>query len=545
MPSITIEHSHNLHEVFYVGSYLIMFAFIIYVAVRRKYPLYPFLLILLCMSLFAMIGGKLLSYSISEWKQIIHDLKFPYTDGKRLFGYFLFGFLGLIISRKALRFNKEIYDILAFAWPIRLIVARMGCLFGGCCYGIPTQADWGIRYANSFPAYKDQLHSGLVSYDSSHSLFVHPTQLYEIVLGVVILLLIILVRQKRFFKNNLSLLILSVAVYGASRFFIEFLRVRGDMIHGLNNTQWGVLIFIAISTILILITEKRPTWRSRDSFNAEQARSGTLFLSLGIIILILLLLQWMSPLEMIVCSLILAFLVIGIIFQIIRLKSKLQHVRISAVLILISILLMGQKAEVASDTLNVIKNHISIGFGAMAGREAKMCGGYNEYSAIGAEIGYSFTDQKNHNHFIATEFYRMNYENEAYLGISPYYEFRGKILGLGAGINYSPYPSVSKDTDFMPRVSLRIGRQDKIFLDGRFSNHLPSGLPLIQAGIGFRIGPDTPFQNKTILRIGISEAGFYLNPRLSYQDQLILDPFFAISSSENYQLGLRLFLLID
>ncbi|MEN8250749.1 MAG: prolipoprotein diacylglyceryl transferase family protein [Bacteroidota bacterium] len=545
MPSITIEQSHNLHEVFYVGSYLIMFAFLIYTAVKRKYPLYPFLLILLCMSLFAMIGGKLLSYSISEWKQIIHDLKFPYTDKKRLFGYFLFGFLGLVISRKALKYNKEIYDILAYAWPIRLIVARMGCLFGGCCYGIPTQSDWGIRYANSFPAFQDQLHSGLVTYDSSHSLFVHPTQVYEMVLGMIILLLISLVRQKRYFKNNLSLLILSVAVYGAFRFFIEFLRIRGDIIHGLNNTQWGILILIAISTILILITENRETWHSRKSFYAEQARSAKLFLSLGIMILILLVLQWMSPFELIICSLILVFLVTGIIFQIIRLKSSPQHVRISAVLILISILLMGQKAEVASDTLQVIKNHISIGFGGMFGREEKMCGGYDEYQAIGAEIGYSFTDQKNYNHFIATEFYRMNFDNEANFGISPYYEFRGRNLGLGAGINYSPYYSSLKGADFLPRVNLRIGSQDKFFIDGRFSNHLPSGLPHFQAGIGFRVGPNTPFQNKNILRIGISEAGFYLNPRLNIENQIIFEPFFAFGSSENYQLGVRFFVLID
>ena len=129
------------------------------------------------------------------------------------------------------------------------------------------------------------------------------------VLGVIVLLIIILVRKKKFFKINLSLLYLSVAVYGAFRFFIEFLRVRGNIIHGLNNTQWGILILIAISTILLLITEKRQTSHSLKLLYAEQPRSGTLFLSLGIVILILLLLQWMSPIELVICSIILAFLV--------------------------------------------------------------------------------------------------------------------------------------------------------------------------------------------------------------------------------------------
>ena len=194
-------------------------------------------------------------------------------------------------------------------------------------------------------------------------------------------------------------------------------------------------------------------------------------------ILILLLLQWMSPFELIICSLILAFLLTGIIYHLIRLKSNLKHVRISVTLILISIVVMSQNSEVALDTLQEIKNYVSIGFGGMFGREEATCGGYNEYQAIGAEIGYSFNDQNKHNHFIATEFYRMNFDNQANFGISPYYEFRGSLLGLGAGLNYSPYYSSIKGTDFLPRVNLRVGRQDKFFLDGRFSNHLPSGLP--------------------------------------------------------------------
>jgi len=522
-----------------------MFAFLIYQAVKRKYPLYPFLLILLSMSLFAMIGGKLLSYSIPEWKQIFHDLKFPYTDKKRILGYLIFGFLGLVISRKALKFNKEIYYILAYALPIRLIVARMGCLFGGCCYGTPTQSEWGIRYANSFPAFQDHLHSGLVSYDSGHSLFVHPTQFYEMVLGVIVLLLIILVRKKKIFKNNLSLLFFSVAVYGAFRFFIEFLRVRGNIVYGLNNTQWGILILIAFITILILIIEKRQTSHSLRSFYAEQSRSGTLFLSLGIVILILLLLQWMSPIELIICSIILAFLFTGIIFQIIQLRSSLQHVSISAFLILISILIMGQKPEVAGDTLQIIRNQFSIGFGGMIGSEETTCGGYNEYSAIGAEIGYSFSDLDNNTHVFATELYQLNYDDEVFLGIGPYYEFRGTKIGLGVGFNYSPYQSNLKGTNFLPKVNLRMGRQDKFFVDARFSNHFPSGLPVMQVGIGFKIGLDTPYQNKNILRIGLSDAGFYINPRFNIQNSVLVDPFFALSSSENYQFGLRLFILIN
>ncbi len=56
-------------------------------------------------------------------------------------------------------------------------------------------------------------------------------------------------------------------------------------------------------------------------------------------------------------------------------------------------------ADVASDSLRVIKNHLSIGFGGMSGREAQLYGGYNDYSALGGEAGYAFTDKKNYNPF--------------------------------------------------------------------------------------------------------------------------------------------------
>jgi prolipoprotein diacylglyceryltransferase len=540
MPSITIEQSHNLQEVFYVGSYMLMLLFLVWLAIRRKYPLYPFLLILVSMSLFAMIGGKLMSYSIVEWNKIIHEFRFPYTERKRILGYLLFGFLGLLIARKTLKFDRGIYEMLAYAWPIRLMVGRMGCLFGGCCYGIPTQADWGIRYAPSFPAFQDHLHSGLISFSSGHSLFVHPTQAYEAALGCVIFLVTIWAGRKKFFKHDLSLLIFSFAIYGFFRFFIEFLRAGITTLHGLDHTQLGILLLLVIFLLILLIIEKKlPVYQGRSYFG-DEVSAGAIWLGLGIITLILLLLPWMSPLESVICTVVLLILISGTLYQIIRTNPALYHMKVSAAMLLISVLFMGQVADVPNDTLKVIRNHLTIGFGGITGREEQMCGGYSQYNAIGGEIGYAFSDKSNHNHYFATQLYRMNYDNHPYAGISPYYEYRGRLFGIGAGFNYSPYHSELKDVDLYPRASLRFGSLDKFFIEGRFSDHLPSGLPQLQVGVGFRIGHMTPYNYQNILRIGISDAGFYVNPRFNLNDQLILDPYFAFGSKENYQLGLRL-----
>ena len=544
MASFTIEQSHNLPRIFYVGSYLVMLLLLVIMAAKRKYPLYPFLLILITTALFAVTGGKLASYSIEDWKLVFQEFRFPYTEDKRILGYIFFGFAGLILSRRVLRFDRDIFGLLAIAWPVRLILARLGCLFGGCCYGIPTRGDWGTRYAPSFPAFEDHLHSGLVAGDSGFSLHVHPTQAYEILLGFLILGLVIRSTRKKYFKNSMSLLVLSFAVYGIFRFFIQYLRAGGEFIHGMEKTQWGILLLLAFSAVLLMLSRIRNPGARKPAVHPTERITAVIFLSLALMSIILLLLNWMSPFEVIVCSIMLAMLISGSTIQILKAGEALRWIRVPAALILLSVLFMGQVANVPADTIRTFQNQVIIGFGGMFGEEEETCGGFNEYKAFGGEIGYRWSGQNNQDHYVATEFYRMNYDHMPSFGISPYYEYRGRLLGIGAGFNYSPYFSEMKQSDLFPRASLRLGNKDRFFFEGRFSSHLPTGLPNMQVGVGFRLGPMTPYRDQHILRVGLSEIGFYLNPRFNIQDQLIFDPYFAFGSKDSYQVGLRMYVPI-
>jgi len=542
MLSITIEQSYELHAIFYLGSYLLMFAYLLHAGARRKYPIYPFVLVLLCTSLFALIGGKLLSYSLMEWRDIIQDLSFPQTTNKRLYGYLIFGFLGLILSRKALHFKEEIFDLMAYAWIIRLTVARLGCLFGGCCYGIPTGNHWGIRYTDSFPAFQYHQHSGWIPVDAEYSLFVHPTQLYEVLLGITILGILHWAFKKRVFRNNLSYLMLSVILYGIARFGIEFLRIRDHLYLGLNSVQWVTVVLLTVLPLIILVLEKKQPIHELKSMSKARKNWVSLFLSVGIGIAILILIPWLSPLETVICYIILVYLAIGTLLQLIHLNAHIHHFRISSLFVLFSLVFMGQVPENTRDNPPWKDNHISVGIGGLFGSEEAMCGGSNTYQAFGAEVGYEFTDKNDYSHFISSELYRITYNEVPYLGVAPYYEFNSKLVGFGAGFNYSPYRSNYKENDLYPKLSLRLGRYDKFFFDSRFSSHLPGGLPVLQLGLGFGIG--TPGDNAYKLRFGISDVGFYLNPTFNIQNNIIIDPFFAIGSTESYQVGLKLNFLI-
>jgi phosphatidylglycerol:prolipoprotein diacylglycerol transferase len=542
MFSFTIEQSNGMHALFYLGSYVLMFVYLLQAGARRKYPVYPFVLVLLCTCLFALIGGKLFSYSPAEWREIIQNLSFPPSTEKRLFGYMIFGFLGLILSRKILHFKEGIFDLLAVAGCIRLILARLGCLFGGCCFGLPTHTQWGIRYAGSFPAFQFHQHSGWIPGDAEYSLFVHPTQLYEVMLGITILVILHLTSKKGIFRKNLSFLLLAVVLYGAGRFTIEFLRIRNTLYLGLNSVQWLIVALVIVSALSLWISEKKRPVQAVKSVSKIHCGISNLLLGLGLGIAVLILIPWLSPLEVIISYIILFFLAVGTLLQLTRLNAHIHHFRLSSLSILISLVFMGQTPDTTLENATANKNHVILGIGGLTGSEEDICGGSVPYQAIGAEAGYGWTDRRDYKHSVSTEVYKITYDEVPYWGFAPYYEFSSGRLGFGAGFNYSPYRSFVKESDLYPKLYLRLGRQDKFFIDSRFSNHFPGGIPAFQAGIGFGFGNSG--DNFYQLRLGISEGGVYLSPTFNLQNRAIIDPFFVYGDKDSYQAGLRLYFLI-
>lgn len=129
------------------------------------------------------------------------------------------------------KMNATLTDALPFI-PIGIVIAhafgRLGCFFGGCCYGKP--AEWGLKCA--------------APYGFTLPQNVIPTQLFEmsflIILGAVMALLYFRYR----FYYNFSVYTIS---YGIWRFIIEFFRDddRGAKILGLQPSQfWSILMVL-------------------------------------------------------------------------------------------------------------------------------------------------------------------------------------------------------------------------------------------------------------------------------------------------------------
>jgi len=120
------------------------------------------------------------------------------------------GIVALIVfcRRRKLSF-LTMGDIIAPALPLGYAFARVGCFLNGCCYGTPTKAPWAV-------VFPDEHIIGAKTLPS------HPTQIYSLLLSLVIFGILWGVRTRTKFSGQLICLYL--ILYSVERFIVEFFR---------------------------------------------------------------------------------------------------------------------------------------------------------------------------------------------------------------------------------------------------------------------------------------------------------------------------------
>lgn len=115
---------------------------------------------------------------------------------------------------------------------------RIGCFFGGCCYGKPTNGIWGV-------AFPDNAEAGIYHYGQK----VFPTQLFEAAAIAAIALTLVLAKIKNAFA-------VYCVAYPVARFAIEFLRGddRGGFAGVFSPAQIFSLVILGAAVIVIAVT---------------------------------------------------------------------------------------------------------------------------------------------------------------------------------------------------------------------------------------------------------------------------------------------------
>jgi len=202
----------------------------------------------------ALLGSRALDVVTRFSWYMAHPAKlFSLGEGVVFYG----GYLGAIAGGWLyLRHSRHpilpILDITSTYLGLGLAVHRsLACFMAGCCYGCPTSAPWGVIYPEgSMPAAE----YGRVP--------LHPTQLYEAGLGLVIFFALVAWRKRRVVYGEQFAL--QLYIYSIGRFVIELF--RGDTSRGfygpLSTSQWvSVGLFAAGVGLTALVARRRRLLR--------------------------------------------------------------------------------------------------------------------------------------------------------------------------------------------------------------------------------------------------------------------------------------------
>ena len=200
----------------------------------------------------ALIGSRILYVvtNLDHFADLGAMLRFS-DGGLVAYGGFLGGFVGGWAYCGAHRLSILAWgDAAVPSMALGLGLTRIGCLLYGCDYGQPWHGPFAITFPAGSPAYNHQRLDGLLPEHAVRSLPVHPSQIYESLVGFLLFGFLLWVTSRR--RRRGEVLVAFTMSYGALRFCLELLRgddQRGGL-YGLSTSQIiGVVTFVAAGAL--------------------------------------------------------------------------------------------------------------------------------------------------------------------------------------------------------------------------------------------------------------------------------------------------------
>ena len=184
------------------------------------------------------------------------------------YGGFIAGALGVIwmVRRRRLPI-WPLADVSAPALALGYGIGRIGCFLVGDDYGRPTDLPWGLAFPVGLPETTagNLRHMFGVAVPASVPddvlLRVHPTQLYETAMALVIWGVALWLLNRRPPPGTVALTVLSLLA--VERFLIEFLRAKDDRFFaGFTLAQVISLLILALAAVLAWVRRGRPQARA-------------------------------------------------------------------------------------------------------------------------------------------------------------------------------------------------------------------------------------------------------------------------------------------
>lgn len=188
----------------------------------------------------AFVGGKLFFYLEDPSKYFSDPATMLNLKGG---GFVFYGSLIFVVPVIIWRLRvlkiavRPFLDVLAYVGPIVHSLGRVGCFLAGCCHGLVCDSPIGVVFNHP-----DSL-------AEPKGVPLYPTQLFDIGVNLLILILIYFVEKRKKFNGQLFLIYL--AMYAVGRSIVEIYRgdeARGFVFDGALSHSQLIAVFIVLLT---------------------------------------------------------------------------------------------------------------------------------------------------------------------------------------------------------------------------------------------------------------------------------------------------------
>ena len=229
MPKGNLTVNFSIYGLFFILGIAVSAAVAVMICKKRNIERYE----IVYSGVFAMIGGIVgakLFYLLISIKRIIEikpDILSLIRGGFVFYGGLIGGMAGLFIYVKKYKLDvKDFFDIFATVTPLGHAIGRVGCFFGGCCYG--------VRH-DGFPSH---IYDSAVG-NAPVGVPLLPIQLIEAACLLLLFAAELFAFMKFSGKKGMQSL-MYITAYPTVRFATEFF--RGDIERGkfglLSTSQW-------------------------------------------------------------------------------------------------------------------------------------------------------------------------------------------------------------------------------------------------------------------------------------------------------------------
>lgn len=193
--------------------------------------------------LVSFIGGKLFFYleDINKYMEDPSLLQKSIGSGFVFYGSLIFAIPTTLFWLKCNKIPiRPFLDVLSFSIPVLHSFGRMGCFLAGCCHGRVCDSWIGITFSHPDTA------------ATIKGLPLYPTQFFDIVVNLMILLVLFFVRKKKSFDGQFFLIYLTL--YAVGRSIVEHYRgddERGFLFDGLVSHSQFIALIIVIICVLV------------------------------------------------------------------------------------------------------------------------------------------------------------------------------------------------------------------------------------------------------------------------------------------------------